>query len=144
MTEIEQKELVDSAALQVLVVANSAAFDPPITTPDTSKDPPPEFFTVTSFGALTVPLGVLEKLREDGDTDSLGALCAITGGTKPTDSKTDNKIKTRNSRPWRADFWIDHIGNATMSHVARASTYYGESHEGNQMLLAGIGNAGYF
>jgi hypothetical protein len=144
VTEIEQKELVDSAALQVLVVANSAAFDPPITTPDTSKDPPPEFFTVTSFGALPVPFGVLEKLREDGDTDSFGALCAIAGGTKPTDSKTDNKIKTRNNRPWRAGFWIDRIGNATMSHVARASTYYGESREGNEMLLAGIGNAGYF
>ena len=118
VTEIEQTELVDSAALQVLVVANSAAFDPPITTPDTSKDPPPEFFTVTSVGALAVPLGVLEKLSEDGDTDSFGALCAIAGLTKPADSKKNNNVKARNSQPWRVGAGIDHIGNPTKNHVA--------------------------
>lgn len=75
-TEIEQLTLVDSAALHVLLAANSAAFVPPIATPEICKDPPPEFLSVMDFSALVVPLGVLEKLNEDGETDSFGAVCA--------------------------------------------------------------------
>jgi hypothetical protein len=34
---------------------------------------------VIVFGALAVPLGVLEKLSDDGDTVSFGEVCASKG-----------------------------------------------------------------
>jgi hypothetical protein len=36
----------------------------------------PEFLSVIAFGALVVPLGVLEKLTDDGDTVSFGEVWA--------------------------------------------------------------------
>jgi hypothetical protein len=39
--------------------------------------PVPEFLSVIAFGALDVPLGVLEKLTDDGDTVSFGEVWAI-------------------------------------------------------------------
>ena len=39
----------------------------------------PEFLSVIAFGALVVPLGVLEKLTDDGDTVSFGEVWASEG-----------------------------------------------------------------
>ena len=108
-TEIEQLALVDSAALHVLLAANSAAFDPPIATPEICKDPPPEFLSVMDFGALVVPLGVLEKLSEDGETDSFGAVWASAVGTSPAHCNNDSSRATRTDQTMKVAVLIESI-----------------------------------
>jgi hypothetical protein len=98
VTAIEQIEFVDSAALQVLLAANSAAFTPLIATPEICKAPPPEFLRVINLAALVVPIDVLEKLNEDGDTASFGAVCASAVGTTPADCKKNSDRATRSGQ----------------------------------------------
>jgi hypothetical protein len=67
---------IDSA--HPFAIANSDALAPLSTNEDSRKATPPELVSVIVLGALNVPLGVLEKLSEDGETASVGTACANT------------------------------------------------------------------
>jgi hypothetical protein len=96
LTETEQALPADSATLQVLLAMKSAAFAPLTVTPETCRVPPPEFLSVMALAAVAIPTGVLEKLREEGETDSFGTVCA-----KAEPDST--KAAILNPRPERSD-----------------------------------------
>jgi hypothetical protein len=95
---------VDKAELQVPSAAKSGELIPLIATPEICKTPPPKFLSVMSFGALNVPLGVLEKLSAEGETDSLGAVCAKAelGNIKAT--KLSTRLRTCNIKGLSMNF----------------------------------------